>query len=117
VRRVEILQRWVEVEEFLQGVQVKVFFLRTWSRKENLRKDRPSIFSKDRAVKFYLEGLQEVSQVMRKWTGSAEEHLVIQGIKKGRTNGQNPSGRSCKISRAVRFGGGTGRLRREHLKF
>jgi hypothetical protein len=42
-----------------------------------------------------------VSQVTRKWTGSAEEHLVIPWITKGRTDNRNPPRRFHEVSRVV----------------
>jgi hypothetical protein len=60
----------------------KVFFLRTWSHGENLRKDRPSSLSKDNVDKLCLEGLQEVLQVTRKGIGSAENTSSFCGLRK-----------------------------------
>jgi hypothetical protein len=60
--------------------------LESW---EKLRKDRPSSLSKDSTDQSCLEGLQEVSRVTRKWTGPAENHLVIRWIKEGRMDGRN----------------------------
>jgi hypothetical protein len=73
-------------------------------------------------VKLCLKGLQGALQVTRRWTSSAEEHLVVQWFTKMRTDGRNPSRRFREVSRAVRSYGGAreilqvfprgGRLRR-----
>jgi hypothetical protein len=53
-------------------------------------------------VKLCLEGLQGASQVTRRWTSSAEEHLVIQWFTKRRMDGRNPPRRFREVPRAVR---------------
>jgi hypothetical protein len=53
---------------------------------EKLRKDRP-LSSRRQRRQVVLEGLQEVSQVTRRWTSFAEEHLVIRGFQ--RKNGRS----------------------------